>query len=97
LSDDPRDLVEVEVENLAQQEHRALGWRELLEQYQESSGQRRGQLGWFLVGFGQRLGQPGTEVLHARPLRAPKPIDAQPGDDCGEVGTMRTDIGVLVL
>ena len=59
LADDRGDLLVGVVEHLAQQEHRALDGRELLEQVQERERQRVGRLGVprRLVGH-DRLGQP---------------------------------------
>src|SRR5215207_900063 len=58
LADAPRDLVEVELEHLAQQEDGTLGRRQLLQQDEKCRGQRRRQLGGFLIRFRQRFGQP---------------------------------------
>ena len=59
LVDDPGDLVVRVVEDLAQQKHRTLDGRELLEQVEERERQRirhLGVLGCILLG--ERLGQP---------------------------------------
>ena len=70
LADGPRDLVEVKLEHLAQQEDRALGRRQLLQQYEECHRQGRRQLDRFLIRFCQRFGQPWTWIFHASPLGA---------------------------
>ena len=97
LVDGLRDVVEVELEHLAQQEDRALGRRQPLQQDEECRGQRRRQRGRFLIRFGQRFRQPGTWIHHASPLCAAQMVDAQPRDDGREVRPRRTDVGVLVL
>ena len=97
LADAPRDLVEVELEHLAQQEDRALGRRQLLQQHEECRRQGRRQLGGFLIRFCQRFGQPWTWILHASPLGAAQMVDAQPRDDGREIRARGADVGVLVL
>ena len=97
LADAPRDLVEVELEHLAQQEDGALGRRELLQQDEECRRQRRRELGGFLIWLCQRFGQPRTWILHASPLGAAQMVDAQPRDDGREIRARGADVGVLVL
>ena len=97
LADAPRDLVEVELEHLAQQEDRALDRRQLLEQDEKGRGERRRELGGFLIRLGQRFGQPGAGIFHARPLGAAQMVDAQPRDDGREIRARGADVGVLVL
>ena len=59
LADDPGDLVVRVVEDLAQEEHRTLDGRELLEQVKERERQRIRHLGVLrCILLGQRLGQP---------------------------------------
>jgi hypothetical protein len=97
LVDRLRDLVEPEIEHLSQQKHRALGRRELLEQHQKRHGQRRCELGGFLIRFSQRFGQPGSRILHPRPLGAAQVVDAEPRDDGREIRANGANFGLVVL
>ena len=53
LANAPRNLVEVELEHLAQQEDRALGRRQQLQQHEKCRRQGRRQVGGFLIRFCQ--------------------------------------------
>jgi hypothetical protein len=71
LADHPGDVRIIEVEDLAQQEHRAFGRRQPLEQHQEGDRDAL-RVALALLGGEERLGQPGPDVLlapHARRLQ----------------------------
>ncbi|HET6774830.1 MAG TPA: hypothetical protein VFH36_16050, partial [Acidimicrobiales bacterium] len=90
LADDLGDGVVAVVEHLAQQEHGPLLRRQALQQDEERERQRVRHL---RVGGGivhtaghHRLRQPFADVGLPSHLRRAEPVDAEPGDDGGQVG-----------
>ncbi len=99
FADDPGDLVVRVVEDLAQQEHRSLDRRELLEQVQERERERVGRLGVAdgLV-FDERLGQPLARIDLAADAGRAQVVDREPRRHGREVGLrrLRLDLRLVV-
>jgi hypothetical protein len=92
LAGDLGDLGVVIAEDLAEQEYRAFGGRQALEQDQEGHGQGIGHLGalrgvgssrWRQLVGDERFGQPGAHVRLPPDPRRPQVADGQPGGDGG--------------
>ena len=90
LVDGFRDLVVLQIEHLAQHEHRPLGRRERLQHQQHRHRDAVGQLDVLgHVGRGQqRLGQPGTDVGLLAPAERTQPGERLAGGDPDQVGTL---------
>jgi len=105
LAGDARDLPVLVTEHLVQQEHRAFGRRQALQQHQERHRQRVGHLGALgRIRFGprtsrsageERLGQPGAHVGFPSHPGGPQVADGQPGSGGGQVGLGRVDAGAV--
>ncbi len=90
LVDGFRDLVVLQIEHLAQHEHRPLGRRERLQHQQHRHRDAVGQLDVLgHVGRGQqRLGQPGADVGLLAPAERTQPAQRLPGGDPDQVCTL---------
>ena len=82
--DDRGDGGVVDIEDLAQQEHRALDGTEPLEHGEEGERERLvafDAMGGIGVVIGQWLGQPGARVDLSVAARRPQRVDREPGRD----------------